>query len=563
MIRTLTQHLDPARTPQTEALPGRADMEPNNGGGFSFELDDWARLERFLILGSEGGTYYVGERKLTLDNVAVVLRCLNLDGVRTVKVIREISMAGRAPKNDAAIFALALTAGKAADMRTRQAARLAVPAVCRTGTHLFQFLEACKTLEVGWGRGQRHAVASWYTERNPSGLAYQLVKYKRRESWSHRDALRLSHAHVGAPESLAENATVWGPKSELAALLHYAVKGWPGVGVEPHPDRALRTVWAAERALVAELPEVINLITDHRLPWECVRSEHLREPAVWEALLPHMGLGALVRNLGRMTACGLLAPLSQAAVRVHERLSDPEAIRGARLHPVALLNALRVYASGKGVKGSLTWDPNSLVLLSLERAFPLAFDAVPAMNQRVMLALDVSGSMSMAAHGSIVGMAIMAREASAALALVTAKREPQHEIVAFSNGLLRLPGVSTLDLRAFTGLISGLPFSHTDCALPMLYAAKDRVPVDLFVIYTDNETNAYNSVHPCVALKQYRQAMGIPAKLVVCAMSSSGFTIADPNDGGSLDVVGFDTAVPSLIHDFATGAASGSEALED
>lgn len=79
------------------------------------------------------------------------------------------------------------------------------------------------------------------------------------------------------------------------------------------------------------------------------------------------------------------------------------------------------------------------------------------------------------------------------------------------------------------------------------------------------QINAYNSVHPCTALKQYRQAMGIPAKLVVCAMSSTGFTIADPNDSGSLDVVGFDTAVPSLIHDFATGSTTGAqpEELED
>jgi 60 kDa SS-A/Ro ribonucleoprotein len=29
------------------------------------------------------------------------------------------------------------------------------------------------------------------------------------------------------------------------------------------------------------------------------------------------------------------------------------------------------------------------------------------------------------------------------------------------------------------------------------------------------------------------------------------FTIADPNDAGMLDVVGFDSAAPSLIADFA------------
>jgi len=53
-------------------------------------------------------------------------------------------------------------------------------------------------------------------------------------------------------------------------------------------------------------------------------------------------------------------------------------------------------------------------------------------------------------------------------------------------------------------------------------------------------------------LKNYRQQMGRPAKLVVIGMTSTGFSIADPDDAGMLDVVGFDTATPALISDFAT-----------
>lgn len=33
-------------------------------------------------------------------------------------------------------------------------------------------------------------------------------------------------------------------------------------------------------------------------------------------------------------------------------------------------------------------------------------------------------------------------------------------------------------------------------------------------------------------------------------MTSNGFTLADPNDRGMLDVVGFDTSVPAVISDF-------------
>jgi 60 kDa SS-A/Ro ribonucleoprotein len=45
--------------------------------------------------------------------------------------------------------------------------------------------------------------------------------------------------------------------------------------------------------------------------------------------------------------------------------------------------------------------------------------------------------------------------------------------------------------------------------------------------------------------------MGIAAKLVVVAMASNGFSVADPDDAGMLDVVGFDAATPQVISDFA------------
>ena len=101
--------------------------------------------------------------------------------------------------------------------------------------------------------------------------------------------------------------------------------------------------------------------------------------------------------------------------------------------------------------------------------------------------------------------------------------------------------------------MSGLPFGGTDCALPMLYAQALEREIDTFVIYTDSETWA-GDIHPVQALRDYRHASGIDARLVVVGMVSNGFSIADPTDPGMLDVVGFDTATPQLISDFARGA---------
>ena len=95
-----------------------------------------------------------------------------------------------------------------------------------------------------------------------------------------------------------------------------------------------------------------------------------------------------------------------------------------------------------------------------------------------------------------------------------------------------------------------IPMGGTDCAQPMLYAMKKKLEVDVFIVYTDCETWA-GAIHPSEALKQYRKASGISnAKLIVCAMTSNGFTLADPDDPGMMDMAGFDSAAPEVIRNF-------------
>src|SRR5262249_37720361 len=174
------------RAPQSAPIPGSTQV-PNGAGGYAWAVDDWTRLRRFLILGSEGGSYYAGEWKLTRENAAAVERCVAADGSRTVSEIVAVSDAGRAPKNDPAGFARALAAG-VGDERTRKEALAALPQVCRTATHLFQFATFVEGFR-GWGRSLRRAVGSWYADRSPDSLAHQAVKYRRRAGLTHRDLL--------------------------------------------------------------------------------------------------------------------------------------------------------------------------------------------------------------------------------------------------------------------------------------------------------------------------------------------------------------------------------------
>jgi 60 kDa SS-A/Ro ribonucleoprotein len=91
--------------------------------------------------------------------------------------------------------------------------------------------------------------------------------------------------------------------------------------------------------------------------------------------------------------------------------------------------AQKIYAQGHGDKGALKWSPVSAVVDALDEAFYATFQNVEPCNKPMLLALDVSGSM---AGSMIAGSCLNAREASAAMALITAATETECEIIAFS-----------------------------------------------------------------------------------------------------------------------------------
>lgn len=521
------KHFSPRKTPQSEPIPGKNQVE-NSAGGFGFEIEPLKRLDRFLILGCEGGTYYSSEQKLTKENAKNILELLKGgDGLQVVNRIVQISQEGRATKNDPAIFALSVCASLG-NKETKKAALNALPKVCRIGTHLFTFLEYIEEFR-GWGRGLREAVAKWYNEKDPCKLAYQLVKYRQRNGWSHRDALRLSH-----PKPSTE---------EHNKLFGYVTQD----KLEAH---SINIIAAFEQLQVCKSPgDVCRVLKGEKsLSWEMVPSEFLGSREVWETLLPNLPMTALIRNLGRLTANGAIKPLHKSIEIVTEKLTNQEFLSKARVHPIQVLAALTTYREGQGARGNLCWGPISQVCDALDEAFYLSFKNVEPTGKRMLLALDVSGSMGFDFLDGIPGLT--PRVGSAAMALVTAKTEKNYHFTAFSDKMVPISISPRERLDDVVQTVSKLPFGGTNCALPMMYALEKRLEVDLFVVYTDNETWA-GRIHPSQALEEYRRKMGIASKLAVVGMSSTGFSIADPSDPGMMDFVGFDTSTPNALSEFA------------
>lgn len=542
-------------TPQTEQADTR--QVKNNAGGFVFQVANDSLLDRFLILGTETSTYYQSSQDLTKKNVDFLVKRIKSDGAAVVSRIVNISDSGRAYKNSPAIFALALVFKYGSD-DVKPLAKAAVLKVCRTATHIFELAEYFEALG-GWSRARRTAVADWYNTRSADEVAFQAVKYRQRNGWTHRDLFRLAH-----PKGVDKNVGnfILGKETE---------------GQNVPPIIAGFKFVQESKTLKGAL---IVLDTYKNLPWEALPTQFLKDADVWKKLFYNGQLKgqALVRNITRLARVGAFNDMVFARDYA-TRLTDEEMIRKTRLHPITFLNALVVYTEGQidrkvSTPNSMStyrkpkdWATESVIVDALNEGFHKAFKYAEPAGKRTLIALDISGSMD----GPAAGLELTCAQVAGAMAMTIAKTEPYYMVRGFASGSrgygyyhgvrsqeVHSDGLVDLGIAPSMGLMDVLrqmrkhTMGGTDCSLPMEWAIKNKAEIDTFLVITDNETWA-GARHPHVALEDYRKKSGINARLVVVGVNATEFTIADPADQGMLDVVGGDANLPRLIADFSAG----------
>ncbi|CAJ0576317.1 unnamed protein product, partial [Mesorhabditis spiculigera] len=563
----------------------------NSAGGFVFQVSDETRVRRYLIMGTTGGTFYISEKELAIENLADLMRIIDQgEAAMVLREIKEISLGGRNPKQEPVMFALALCAkyrighlhssglgSEAAKLyanylKAMHAAALELlQSVCRIPTHLFMFVDFAQKVakhsgipkgSTGWGRAFRKAICDWYAAKSPRQMAMAVTKYGKRGGWSHRDLFRLAHPTLNY--SADDDQFL-----EREQIYHFIVKG------ELAPRK--RTFAQAELDLLEQKPtekqldseeksEALNLIETYKslnkdsaeqdvvvaikqkgLVREHIPPELLNSVPIWKALLDDMPMTALIRNLAKMTAINVID--ADNVQLVCGQITNQEAIYKSRIHPMQILVAHHMYRSGKGDKGKLTWGPKVEIVAALEKAFYTSFKNVEPTGKRYCFAFDVSGSMCQ----SVLGTTITAREASVAMGMIGLRTEQNAETVAFCDALEEIPWKKEWKLDETCDYFNKLRFGATDCALPMVWAKEQKKKFDVFVVFTDNETY-YGKIHPHDALCEYREASGIhDARLAVMGMCANQFTIADPDDAGMMDFQGFDPCFPQMLADFALG----------
>lgn len=509
-------------TPQTQPLFGRTDMVKNNAGGYGFEVTPQDRLERFLLIGSEGGTYYVGEQKLTQDNATQIISLIKADGEKVVSTVVDFAVANRAPKADAGIFVLALAATYG-DEKTKNASYAAISKVCKTSTHLFTFLANVQNLR-GWSRGLRNGVAKFYTTKNAQQIAYQMAKYRNRAGFTHKDALRLSH-----PRSTDANTN---------SLFGYAVGKIKAEDLAP----CLVKVFEQAQSCTDE-KTLVSLIREFNLTWEMVPNTMINKPEVLSALLEGMPCTALLRNLNRFSYNGMTDGNTETVKTICAKLKNKEFVKKGGVHPLNVVNSMLTYSNGRGTLGDKTWKVSQKIVDALSETYELALAALESTGKNILVAVDISGSMQHAVNG----MAMTASQIANVLGVTILKAEDEAEMIWFDTGL----SAPTVGRRtSIDDVLKQSPCGGgTDCAQAFVHALNTKIKYDAILILTDSETWAGGS-HGLELLNKYRKSINRDVKVIEVAMVANPHTTLPVDDKNVLRVVGFDASVVDVIQNY-------------
>ena len=518
-MKNLSNHLIPS-----PKEPFDSQQVVNNEGGYVYALPFLEELKRFILLGIEGGTYYCTEHKVAKEFSDRLLKHIETDEGYTQVTLHLKRYFSKAPKKDTAlfVFAILLSTGKSF---LRASVYTLINELGLYSTYLFQLVGMLKPLR-GWSRGLRSAIAKWYTGRSLEDLAYQAIKYRNRAGYTHRDILRLCHAKPRDPKQ--------------AFLFKYIV----GKCDEEGSGHPLIQIFGLLKTCPLEM--AVELIKgNEKVTWEMVPTEKLNSKEVLLALLPGMPFTAMLRNLNRYAYNGITETRhSPATEMILRKLKHPPAY----LHPISILNSYFAYKGGRGLKGNKTWTPCQDILDGLVNAFTKATQGLQATGKKILIAVDISSSMSSKA----AGYEMSARQIGLVLGYIMLKQEPNAELILFGTGCERPSFGRSSSLQEV--LDNTQQGGGTNCAIPFMYAWQYAQKYDAIVMLTDSETWA-GDINMQVNVKAYEKHFSTNLKIVEVALVENPTTTL-PQNARYLRVVGFDDNVPAIVQEFISGVES-------
>ncbi|MDE2422287.1 MAG: TROVE domain-containing protein [Gammaproteobacteria bacterium] len=439
----------------------------NEAGGKAYRFDNKHALAQLVATGTLSHTFYV-DAKMQLQQVLDLAASVDAEFIaKTAVYARQHAL-----MKDMPILLLAILSMKEDGQESFKAA---FPKVVDNGKQLRNFVQMLRSGVIGrksLGSLPKKMVNAWLTEASD----YQLLSASVGSEPSLADVIKMTHPKPKMREQEAFFAYVLGKPYEFSVL----------------PERV--------QQLIRFRVDVTQPIPD--VPIQLLMGLGL-DVAQW-ATVARQGSWQMIRmNLNNFAKYGVFEQDGMVD-RIAEKLVDIEAVRKSRVFPYQLL---------------MTWSAldeavPERIRSALARAMDISLANVPQLSGRVVVAVDVSGSMQFPVTGCRKGASSKLRcvDAAALFAAALKRVNPDVRIMPFdtrvhedvNTGLIHTetkqtgfwfkgrsrrsvanPKLDVLELAAHLASKGG---GGTDCSLPLKLLNAEQAQIDTMIYFSDNES---------------------------------------------------------------------------
>ncbi len=495
----------------------------NDAGGAAYQLSPKAALAQFAATGCLSTTFYATAE----DQLQTVLNLCSHPEVD--------------PEFIARLALYARTKGHMKDLPALLVAVLSVFApglmaevfdrVIDDGRMLRNFVQIMRSGVVGrksLGSLPKRMVQQWFDRRT--------------------DEL-IFRASVGNDPSLADVIKMVHPKPATpsrAALFGYLIG-------QPHDASALPELVKAFEAFKADPAATGDASAVPDVPFQMLTSLNLQADH-WKQIAKKASWQMTRMNLNTFARHGVFDD-RDLTKQIADRLRDESAIRRARVFPYQLLTAYTQCA--QNVPGEIRE--------ALQDAMEIATRNVPAVDGKVFVCPDVSGSM----HSPVTGVrkgatsAVRCVDVAALVAASFLRANPTAEAIPFKEAVVDLTLNPRDSVMTNAAKMTAISPGGTNCSAPLAYLNSRKAVGALVVFVSDNESWVDNARGRGTATMQQWSIFKArnPAAKLVC-IDLQPHTTAQAADTGRQDVLnvgGFSDHVFDVIEEFAKGTLNTNQ----
>lgn len=500
-------------------------IEYNEAGGRAYTLKSRAALAQLAATGTLNQTFYQNAQ-VQLDHI------LNLALEVDPKFVAKTAIYARqtAHMKDTPVVLLALLSELDADLFKR-----IFPLIIDNGKQLRNFVQIMRSGMIGrksLGSLPKRMVNEWIL----SASAQQLITANVGNSPSLADVLKMTHPKPKTTEQDAFFAYVLGKEYQLAQL--------------PAQVQALEQF---RLGVNTELPKVpMQLLTHLNLNQQ--QWAEIARNGSWQML--RMNLNTFLRHD--------VFKIKGMTKIIADKLMDEQSILKSRVFPYQLMMTWSALAQGM---------PHEIAN-ALKFAMQCSISNVPKLQGNVVIAIDVSGSMSSSITGYRQGATSQLRCVDVAALFASAFKyvNPNIRLMAFDTQVRQLSNLSKvqeylkrknlmkqqnleIDIFALAKKFASMCGGGTDCSKPLELLVKEKAKVDMVIYFSDNESWAdqiprahrqTGMMHYWKQLKQHN-----PDAKLVCVDLQPYATTQLPEHKDVMNIGGFSDTVFTLIESFA------------